>query len=133
MDLRLGPAAEAGAPGHDLARCGVGTVLSAWFILAANSWMQHPVGYELDDERGRPSSTDSWAVLFNNAALFTFPHTLLAAFITAGVFMVGVAAWHLLPRRRGAERRSGRSLRLALPVVTGCGFGVAITVTSRAC
>ena len=54
VDLRLGPAARSGPPGHDLV-VAVGTVLSAYFILAANSWMQHPVGYRVDpdDRAGR--------------------------------------------------------------------------------
>src|SRR5687768_7988557 len=43
----------------------IGTNLSAFFILAANSWMQHPVGYEIDPERGRAVLTSLWAVLNN--------------------------------------------------------------------
>ena len=53
------------------------TALSAFFILAANSWMQHPVGYEMVD--GKPQLTNIFAVLFNNTALYAFAHTLLAA------------------------------------------------------
>src|SRR5690554_2102289 len=43
----------------------IGTMLSAFFILAANSWMQHPVGYRVDEESGRAVLTDFWAVLTN--------------------------------------------------------------------
>src|SRR3954452_21782286 len=53
----------------------VGTVLSAYFILAANSWMQHPVGYHINPQRGRAELTDFPAVLTNKVALITFPHT----------------------------------------------------------
>jgi cytochrome bd ubiquinol oxidase subunit I len=94
------------------------TALSAWFILAANSWMQHPVGYEMVD--GRPELTSIWAVLFNNTAIYALVHTLFAALITAGLIVVAISAWHLL---RGNETEVfGRSLRLALPVVTVAAF-----------
>ncbi|MEU4739280.1 cytochrome ubiquinol oxidase subunit I [Actinosynnema sp. NPDC023658] len=74
---------------------------SAYFILAANSWMQHPVGVELVD--GRPRLTSIWAVLGNNTVLAAFPHTVFGAFAVAAAFLVGIAAWHLW--RRGADRR----------------------------
>src|SRR5881409_524614 len=48
----------------------IGTNLSAYFILAANSWMQHPVGYRIDSG-GRPRLTSIWAVLTNSTALVT--------------------------------------------------------------
>jgi cytochrome d ubiquinol oxidase subunit I len=90
------------------------TALSAYFILAANSWMQHPVGYKLVD--GKPELTSIWAVLSNSTALYAFAHTILAALITAGLIVTAVAAWHIL---RGNETDVfGKSMRLALPVVT---------------
>ncbi|MBN1530462.1 MAG: cytochrome ubiquinol oxidase subunit I [Thermoleophilaceae bacterium] len=90
------------------------TALSAWFILAANSWMQHPVGYELGG--GKPRLTSIWAVLFNNTAVYAFVHTILAAFITAGLIVIAISAWHLL---RGNETAVfGGSLQVALPLVT---------------
>jgi cytochrome d ubiquinol oxidase subunit I len=54
------------------------TVASAYFILAANSWMQHPVGVELVD--GRPRLTSIWALLTNNTALAAIPHTIAGCF-----------------------------------------------------
>ncbi|GAA4369680.1 cytochrome ubiquinol oxidase subunit I [Paeniglutamicibacter cryotolerans] len=75
------------------------TVLSAYFILVANSWMQHPVGVELID--GRAVMTDAWAVFTNNTALVTLPHTLFGAFAVAGGFLLGIA-WFQLYRRRAA-------------------------------
>jgi cytochrome bd ubiquinol oxidase subunit I len=90
------------------------TAVSAYFILAANSWMQHPVGYKLVD--GKPELTSIWAVLSNNTTVYAFVHTILASAITAGMIMTAIAAWHLL---RGNETDVfGKSLRLALPVVT---------------
>ncbi|SFR16642.1 cytochrome bd-I ubiquinol oxidase subunit 1 apoprotein [Lentzea waywayandensis] len=69
------------------------TMASAYFILAANSWMQHPVGIVLDE--GRPRLTSIWAVLTNNTTLAAFPHTIAGAFAVAATFLVGIGAWHL--------------------------------------
>ena len=73
----------------------IGTALSAFFILAANAWMQHPVGYQLDTAAGRAVQTDFLAVVTNPVAMITFPHTIVAAFLTAGAFMAAVALWRL--------------------------------------
>ena len=56
-----------------------GTLFSAWFILAANSWMQHPVGYRYSKVNGRAQLVDFWAVMFNKVQLVTFPHVITAA------------------------------------------------------
>ena len=57
----------------------IGTSLSAFFILAANSWMQHPVGYQVDPVTHRVLLTDIWAVLTNSTLLAAWPHVLFAA------------------------------------------------------
>ncbi|MHA7289455.1 cytochrome ubiquinol oxidase subunit I [Arthrobacter sp. MDT3-24] len=75
----------------------VGSVFSAYFIIVANSWMQHPVGAEIID--GRPVMTDAWAVFTNNTALVAFPHTLMGALAVAGGFLLGIAWYHLWRRR----------------------------------
>jgi cytochrome d ubiquinol oxidase subunit I len=77
------------------------TMASAYFILAANSWMQHPVG--VDFVNGKPRMNSIWAVLTNNTALAAIPHTLAGAFSVAASFLVGIAAWHLWRERSGAE------------------------------
>lgn len=74
----------------------IGTNVSAFFILAANSWMQNPVGFRFNTERGRAELTDIFAVLTNKVALVTIPHTIAGAFLSAALFVVGVSAWHLL-------------------------------------
>jgi cytochrome d ubiquinol oxidase subunit I len=103
----------------------VGTSLSAYFILAANSWMQHPVGYVLDKTTGRARLTSIWAVLTNSTALVTFPHTISAAFLMSGVFVLAVAAWHL---RRGSRPELFRpALRLGATTVLVAGLLVSIT------
>jgi cytochrome bd ubiquinol oxidase subunit I len=101
----------------------IGTVLSAYFILAANAWMQHPVGYRMDRDRARLTSI--WKVLTNSTQLVTFPHTITASFLTAGAFVVGIASWHLARGRHVDVMRP--SLRLGLVVTVLAGFGVAVT------
>ncbi len=73
----------------------LGTLFSAYFILAANSWMQNPVGYTFNPETGRAEMDDFAAVLFNKVQLVTFPHVVLAAYMTAGGFVLGVCLWNL--------------------------------------
>jgi cytochrome d ubiquinol oxidase subunit I len=89
------------------------TVASAFFILAANSWMQHPVGVDFVD--GKPTMRSIWAVLTNNTALAAIPHTIAGAFSVAAAFIVGVAAWHLWRGRKTDDERRATwraSLRL---------------------
>ncbi len=86
----------------------IGTLLSAYFILAANSFMQNPVGFTYNAERGRAELTDFMAVLTNKVALVTFPHTIAAAFMTAGALVAAVAVWHLI-RRPGVDTAPFRS------------------------
>ena len=81
----------------------IGTTVSAYFILAANSFMQHPVGLVYDQAKQRVELTSIWKVLFNSTQLVTFPHTVLAAFMTASALLVTVSAWHLRRRGEGAD------------------------------
>ena len=74
---------------------GLGTVLSAYFILAANSWMQNPVGYRFNPATGRAELTDFVAVLTNKVQLVTFPHTITSAYLVGGAFVMAVGLWHL--------------------------------------
>jgi cytochrome bd ubiquinol oxidase subunit I len=72
-----------------------GSALSAYVILAANSWMQHPVGYRYNPATRRAELTDVWAVLTNKVTLVAFPHTLAGCFLTAGGLVAAVALYHL--------------------------------------
>jgi cytochrome bd ubiquinol oxidase subunit I len=76
------------------------TALSAYFILAANSWMQHPVGFRFNEATGRAEMESIWQVLTNSTVLYAFPRTILGAFVTAAMIVLAVAAWQL---RRGRE------------------------------
>ncbi|SDG32669.1 cytochrome ubiquinol oxidase subunit I [Klenkia brasiliensis] len=82
----------------------VGSTISAYFIIAANSWMQHPVGVVMDEATGRPRQVDFLAVLTNNTALAAFSHAIVASLMVAGGLLVGIGLWHL--RRRKLAGRS---------------------------
>ncbi|MEV4416659.1 cytochrome ubiquinol oxidase subunit I, partial [Catellatospora sp. NPDC049609] len=86
----------------------VGTLLSAYFILAANSFMQNPVGFRINPDTHRAELTDFGAVLTNKVTLITFPHTVAGAFMTAGALVAAIALWHLI-RRPGTETAAYRS------------------------
>ncbi|MDP9885126.1 cytochrome d ubiquinol oxidase subunit I [Sinomonas atrocyanea] len=75
----------------------IGSAVSAYFIIVANSWMQHPVGVKVVD--GHPVMTDAWAVFTNNTALVAVPHTLMGALGVAGAFLLGISWYHLWQRR----------------------------------
>jgi cytochrome d ubiquinol oxidase subunit I len=64
----------------------IGSNLSAYFILAANSWMQHPVGYRINPVTHRAQLTSIWKVLTNSTVLAAVPHVFFAGFVTAGIF-----------------------------------------------
>ena len=76
-----------------------GTAISAYFILAANSFMQHPVGLEVNEVTGRAEMTSIFDLLTNSTVLYAFPHTLFSALSTAAALVLGVSAWHLYRRR----------------------------------
>src|ERR1700761_5738924 len=59
-----------------------GSALSAAFIMAANSWMQHPVGYTINKSTGRPQLSNIWAVMTNPVFLWGYVHVLLASLVT---------------------------------------------------
>jgi cytochrome d ubiquinol oxidase subunit I len=99
-----------------------GSALSAYFILAANSWMQHPVGYRVVN--GRAEMTSFWKLLTNSTVFFAFPHTVLGAFATAGFIILGVSAWYLI-RHRETEMFK-RSAKAAIGVAVIATFATLI-------
>ena len=102
-----------------------GTWLSAYMILAANSWMQHPVGYVLDPVTGRAVMNDFFAVVTNSTNLVTFPHVLAGAMLTAGALFMAISAWHV--RRGSSTEVFLPSLRLGAITTFVAGLAVAIT------
>ena len=73
----------------------IGSILSAYFIIAANAFMQNPVGYTFNEATNRAELTDFWALLTNPVALAAFPHTIFGAFMFAAGVVISVSAWHL--------------------------------------
>lgn len=84
----------------------IGSNLSAFWILVANSFMQEPVGYVL--RNGRAEMVDFMALLTNPHVWVQFPHVFTAGLATAGFFVLGISAYHLLKQRDDMEvfRRS---------------------------
>ena len=83
---------------------------SAYWILSANSFMQHPVGYVI--KNGRAELTDLWAVLTQPYAILGFLHATWAGYVVAGFFVMGVSAYHIL--KKNELSFFNRSFRIAL-------------------
>jgi cytochrome d ubiquinol oxidase subunit I len=79
--------------------------LGAFSIVAANSWMNQPSGFTLQD--GRITAVDPWAVIFNRATPYEVPHMILAAYMVTGFVVAGVYAVGLLRGRRDRYHRVG--------------------------
>lgn len=82
----------------------VGTLISASWILAANSWMQTPAGYAIDAS-GRFVPKDWWAIVFNPSFPYRFVHMVLAAYLATAFVVGAVGAFHLLGERKNAAAR----------------------------
>jgi cytochrome d ubiquinol oxidase subunit I len=108
-----------------------GTLLSAYFILAANAFMQHPVGYTINEERGRAELTDIMAVLTQNTAVASFAHTIPSAFLTAGGFFAGVAGWMMVKNRDVEVARPVLKMGLVTVIVSFLIVGVTGDWTAR--
>jgi cytochrome d ubiquinol oxidase subunit I len=107
----------------------LGTLFSAYMILAANSWMQNPIGFRFNPETNRAeleSVSAFFDVLFNKVQLITFPHVVLASYMTAGAFILGVAAW-LYMRKEHDRPLYHRAIRFGAVATLIAGLGVAIT------
>ena len=84
----------------------VGTLMSATWILSANSWMQTPAGYSIN-EAGQFTPEDWWAIIFNPSFPYRLVHMVLAAFLSTSFAVAGVAGWHLLK-----DRNNGATIRM---------------------
>ncbi len=90
-----------------------GSMLSALFILIANSWMQHPVGYKISD--GHAVLTNVWALFVNPTFVWGYAHVILASLVTGCLVMLAVSAWYL---RKGQHVESfQRTAKVALIVL----------------
>jgi cytochrome bd ubiquinol oxidase subunit I len=88
----------------------IGSNLSALWIIIANAWMQSPLGYVINE--GRAELSDFLAIMLNDQMLVMAQHTIIGAFVTGGLFMLGISAWHLL--RKHQVTVFSKSARIAL-------------------
>lgn len=93
----------------------LGTLNSAFWILAANSWMQTPQGAALVDGRFVPE--DWWAIVFNPSFPYRLAHMVLASWLTVSFVVAGTSAWYLLRFRHEETARRGFSLAMAAAAV----------------
>ncbi|MGB7236489.1 MAG: cytochrome ubiquinol oxidase subunit I, partial [Rhodococcus sp. (in: high G+C Gram-positive bacteria)] len=88
----------------------IGVNASAYFIIAANSWMQHPVGARYNPETGRAELTSIWELMTNSTALAAFPHAVAGAFLTAATFVAGISGWWMVRESRRGKQTDSRSM-----------------------
>ncbi|NMR19482.1 cytochrome ubiquinol oxidase subunit I [Cellulomonas fimi] len=112
----------------------VGTNISAYWILAANSWMQHPVGAVYNPETGRAELDGVRGfveVMTNNTLIAAYSHTVASAFLVAGTFVAGICGWWIVRAVRSGRDdeartiwRPGAYVGLVTMVLAGIGVGV---------
>ncbi|ADD66991.1 cytochrome bd ubiquinol oxidase subunit I [Denitrovibrio acetiphilus DSM 12809] len=96
----------------------LGSNLSALWILVANAWMQHPVGYEL--KNGRAEMVDFGALIFSPYAWTKFFHAVSSGWVVASFFVMGISAYHLL--------RKNEMMFFKKSIKYGAAFGLAATL-----
>jgi cytochrome d ubiquinol oxidase subunit I len=110
----------------------LGSWLSAYFILVANSWMQDPVGYTVVN--GEAQLTSVWKLLTNDWAVYAFVHTILAGLTAGSAVVFGVCCWHFARRRNQELFRPAAKVALIVLVPVsafnlwfGSHFGILVT------
>jgi cytochrome d ubiquinol oxidase subunit I len=110
----------------------LGTWMSAYFILVANSWMQDPVGYKIVN--GEAQLTSVWALLSGDWALYAFGHTIMAGLTAGAAVVFGVCCWHFARGRNQELFRPAAKLALIVLVPVSCvnlwfgsHFGILVT------
>lgn len=101
----------------------LGTLLSAFWILAANSFMQHPVGFAINN--GRAEMNDFFALITNGQLLVEFPHTVLAAYATGAFLVTGISAYKLLKKQDVSFFRKSFEIAAIVGIVSSIGVAVA--------
>ena len=100
-----------------------GTILSAYFILAANAWMQHPVAYRINIEKNRAELTNIMEVLTQKTAVVTFLHTIPSAAFTGGAFVAGISAWLIFKKKDVEMARPTLKLGLVTIIISFLAIG----------
>ncbi len=105
---------------HFFSTCMValGATLSAFWIIAANSWMQTPAGFHIVTQNGvmRAEITDFWAMVFNPSTISRFTHVISASWLTGAFLVISIAAYYIVKKRHLDFAKS--SLRIALVIAT---------------
>src|SRR5690349_22721278 len=108
-----------------------GVNASAFFIIAANSFMQHPVGAVFNPQSGRAELVDFGALLTNNTAIWAFFHAIAGSLLTAGAFVAGISAWLMVrERRRTADESVAHESRSMFRPAAILGSMVALVATA---
>jgi cytochrome d ubiquinol oxidase subunit I len=94
-----------------------GTLFSSFWIIAANSWMQTPVGHAVN-EVGQFVPADWWQIIFSPSFPYRLVHTVLGAYLTTALVVGGVGAWHLLRDRANLGARVMFTMAMGMLVVT---------------
>ena len=95
----------------------IGAALSAMFIMIANSWMQHPVGYTINHSTGQPQLSNVWDLFTNGTFIWGYVHVLLASLVTGSLVMLAVSTWQLRRDPGGAGAPFRHSARLSVIVL----------------
>ena len=103
----------------------IGTTLSAYFILAANAFMQHPVGFHINPVTKRAEMDDFIQVLTQNTAVIAYFHTMTSAFLVSGTLVAAISAFLMM--RNSDTEVLGKTLRMGAVVALIAGVGVSIT------
>ncbi|AIQ61699.1 cytochrome ubiquinol oxidase subunit I [Paenibacillus borealis] len=106
----------------------LGTMLSAFWILLANSFMQHPVGFQVNN--GRAEMNDIFALITNGQLLVEFPHTVLAAYATGAFLVTGISAYKLLKKQDVPFFRKSFEIAAIVGIISS--FGVAVAGHAQA-
>lgn len=95
----------------------IGTLLSSFWIIAANSWMQTPVGHEMNAV-GQFVPAHWWQIIFSPSFPYRLVHTVLGSFLTTALVVGAVGAWHLLRDRNNSGARVMFTMAMGMLVVT---------------
>jgi len=94
----------------------LGSILSGFWIIIANSWMQTPDGFKI--EGGRAILTDFLKAIINHSTLIRFIHTTIAAWITGSLFVAGIASWYLLKKSHLEHAKALLNVSMAIFIVS---------------
>ncbi|MFF2911537.1 cytochrome ubiquinol oxidase subunit I [Paenibacillus sp. NPDC057934] len=100
-----------------------GTMMSAFWILTANSFMQHPVGFAINN--GRAEMNDIFALITNGQLLVEFPHTVLAAYATGAFLVTGISAYKLLKNQEVSFFKKSFQIAAIVGIISSVGVAVA--------